>query len=175
MLRAVLPAQADPVATGRRSLKTAASANPGRPFCSFIGLGSRRECVMGIPAATRRASGPLRVILAREAVTPTTAGLRSAAEAPLQRRNWRRVPLPDSRAAAKSSPYSITSSARASQRGWYLQPKRHSCPKVYRRFIPGRRLHRKVGRISAVQRRAGCGRHRMRAADTDARCLCCRP
>ena len=96
MLRAVLPAQADPVATGRRSLKTAASANPGPPFCSFIGLGSRRECVMGIPAATRRASGPLRVILAREAVTPTTAGLRSAAEAPLQRRNWRRVPLPDS-------------------------------------------------------------------------------
>ena len=34
---------------------------------------------------------------------------------------------------------------------WYLQPKRLSCPKVYRRFIPGRRLHRKVGRISAVQ------------------------
>jgi hypothetical protein len=32
---------------------------------------------------------------------------------------------------------------------WYLQPKRLSCPKVYRRFIPARRLHRKV--VSAVQ------------------------
>ena len=40
-----------------------------------------------LPVVAREASG--RVVRAREAVTPTTAGLRSAAEAPLQRRNWR--------------------------------------------------------------------------------------